>query len=104
MATNLLIRFAGYQLDPGARSLKQDGRPITLSPKSFDLLVFLAQHPHQVVTKEELLAAVWPNSFVEESNLSQHVFLLRKALANGGHGEQLIVTVPGKGYQFAAAV
>jgi eukaryotic-like serine/threonine-protein kinase len=104
LATNLLIRFAGYQLDPGARSLKQDGRPIPLSPKSFDLLVFLAQHPHQVVTKEELLAAVWPNSFVEESNLSQHVFLLRKALANGGHGEQLIVTVPGKGYQFAAAV
>jgi eukaryotic-like serine/threonine-protein kinase len=104
LATNVLIRFAGYQLDPGARSLKQDGRQITLSPKSFDLLVFLAQHPHQVVTKEELLAAVWPNSFVEESNLSQHVFLLRKALANGGRGEQLIVTVPGKGYQFAAAV
>lgn len=104
MANDVLIRFAGYQLDPAARSLKQEERQIPLSPKTFDLLVFLVSHPHQVVTKEELLAAVWPNSFVEESNLSQHVFLLRKALGNSGRGEQIIVTVPGKGYQFAAAV
>ena len=104
MANDVLIRFAGYQLDPAARSLKQEERQIPLSPKTFDLLAFLVSHPHQVVTKEELLAAVWPNSFVEESNLSQHVFLLRKALGNSGRGEQIIVTIPGKGYQFAAAV
>jgi eukaryotic-like serine/threonine-protein kinase len=104
LANDFLIRFAGYQLDPAARSLRREGRQIPLGPKTFDLLFFLVTRPHQVVTKEELLAAVWPNSFVEESNLSQHVFLLRKAIGNSGRGEQIIVTVPGKGYQFAAAV
>lgn len=104
LANEVPIRFAGYQLDPAARSLKHEGRPIPLGPKTFDLLMYLAQHPHQVVTKEELLAGVWPNSFVEESNLSQHVFLLRKALGTSGQGEQIVVTVPGKGYQFAASV
>ena len=91
-------------MDPAARSLKHEERLIPLGPKTFDLLLYLAQHPHQVVTKEELLAGVWPNSFVEESNLSQHVFLLRKALGTIGQGEQVVVTVPGKGYQFAASV
>ena len=91
-------------MDPAARSLKHEERSIPLGPKTFDLLLYLAQHPHQVVTKEELLAGVWPNSFVEESNLSQHVFLLRKALSASGQGEQVVVTIPGKGYQFAASV
>jgi eukaryotic-like serine/threonine-protein kinase len=104
LANDALIRFSGYQLDPAARSLNYEGRPVVLGPKTFDLLVFLATHPHQVVTKEELLASVWPNSFVEESNLSQHVFLLRKALGVAGQDEQIVITVPGKGYQFAAAV
>jgi DNA-binding winged helix-turn-helix (wHTH) protein/tetratricopeptide (TPR) repeat protein len=79
-------------------------RQIPLGPKTFDLLVFLASHPYQVVSKEELLHAVWPNSFVEESNLSQHVFLLRKALVNTGEVTPIVVTVPGKGYQFTAPV
>ena len=91
-------------MDPAARSLKHEERSIPLGPKTFDLLLYLAQHPHQVVTKEELLAGVWPDSFVEESNLSQHVFLLRKALSASGQGEQVVVTIPGKGYQFAASV
>ena len=104
MADDALIRFAGYQLDPAARTLRYEGQPIALGPKTFDLLVFLAQHPHKVVTKDELLEAVWPNSFVEESNLSQHVFLLRKALSNTGQAEQIVTTVPGKGYQFTATV
>jgi Tol biopolymer transport system component len=64
----------------------------------------MAQHPHQVVAKDELMAALWPDSFVEESNLTQHIFLLRKALAENGQGERIIVTVPGKGYQFTAAL
>ena len=104
MADNVIIRFSGFHLDPAARSLEYEGRQITLGPKTFDLLFFLATHPHQVVTKEELLTALWPNSFVEESNLSQHVFLLRKALASNGQSGQIVVTVPGKGYQFAAAL
>jgi Tol biopolymer transport system component/DNA-binding winged helix-turn-helix (wHTH) protein len=73
-----------------------------LRSKTFDLLLYLAQHPHQVVTKDELMAALWPDSFVEESNLTQQIFLLRKALSENGQGERIVVTVPGKGYQFAA--
>jgi len=104
LPSDCLIRFAGFELDPAARSLRQNGHPVTLGPKTFDLLLYLAAHPHQLVTKDQLLTAVWPNSFVEESNLSQHVFLLRRALAVGGHGDQIVVTVPGKGYHFSAAV
>jgi Tol biopolymer transport system component/DNA-binding winged helix-turn-helix (wHTH) protein len=99
-----LIRFEGFELRPAARSLSWNGRDIVLRSKTFDLLLYLAQHPHQVVTKEELLSALWPDSFVEESNLAQHVFLLRKALAENGQGERVVVTVPGKGYQFTASL
>ena len=99
-----LIRFEGFELRPAARSLTWNGQPIVLRSKTFDLLLYLAQHPHQVVAKDELMAALWPDSFVEESNLAQHVFLLRKALAETGEGERIVVTVAGKGYQFAAAI
>jgi DNA-binding winged helix-turn-helix (wHTH) protein/tetratricopeptide (TPR) repeat protein len=104
LKNNDLIRFEGYELDPSARSLRREGQSISIKPKTFELLLYLVQHPHQLVTKEELLNAVWPDSFVEEQNLSQHVFLLRKALAAGGRGDQIVVTLPGKGYQFAAIV
>ena len=99
-----LIRFEGLELDPAARTLKRDGQPVVLSPKTFDLLLYLTGNAQQVLSKEQVLAAVWPNAFVEESNLSQHIFLLRKALAGAGLTERIVVTVPGRGYQFAAAV
>jgi DNA-binding winged helix-turn-helix (wHTH) protein/tetratricopeptide (TPR) repeat protein len=99
-----LIRFADYELDPAARTLIQGGRQIVLGPKTFDLLKFLVEHPHRVIYKEELLRALWPEAFVDESNLAQHVFLLRKALATSGSLARAIVTVPGKGYQFTAQV
>ena len=104
MADFALIRFADYELDPAARTLMQRGQPIVLGPKTFDLLKFLVEHPHRVIYKEELLAALWPGAFVDESNLAQHVFLLRKALATSGSLARAIVTVPGKGYQFTAQV
>lgn len=75
-----------------------------VSPRTFDLLAFLVQHPGRVVSKDELLAALWPNSSVEESNLSQHIFLLRKALTNTESGDKLILTIPGRGYQFTPFV
>jgi DNA-binding winged helix-turn-helix (wHTH) protein/Tol biopolymer transport system component len=99
-----LIRFEGFELCPAARSLTWNGQAIVLRSKTFDLLLYLAQHPHQAVTKDELMAALWPDSFVEESNLTQQIFLLRKALSENGQGERIVVTVPGKGYQFAAVI
>ncbi len=99
-----LFQFEGYEVDPAARSVRRGGQPVPLTPKTFDLLLYLVRHPHQLVTKEELLTAVWAGSFVEEGNLSQHVFLLRKALAGTGQAERIVVTIPGKGYQFTAPV
>ncbi len=99
-----MIRFEGFELRPAARSLTFHGQAVVLRSKTFDLLLYLAQHPHQVVTKDELMAALWPDSFVEESNLTQNVFLLRKALTENGQTERIVATVPGKGYQFTAAL
>ena len=104
MPEGTTIYFAGFELNPVARSLKHEGRVVPLGPKTFDLLVYLALHPNQVVTKDELLTALWPSSFVEEGNLSQHVFLLRKALGLVSADQPIVVTIPGKGYQFAAMV
>lgn len=101
---NMFLRFDGFELDPAARTLRREGQIVSIKPKTFDLLQYLAEHPLRPVSKEELLAALWPNSFVEERNLSQHVFLLRKALTASGHDDAVVITVPGKGYQFAAAV
>jgi DNA-binding winged helix-turn-helix (wHTH) protein/tetratricopeptide (TPR) repeat protein len=75
-----------------------------LSSRTFELLWYLAEHPLQVISKDQLMAALWPDSFVEEGNLTQQIFLLRKALASAGMEESLVVTVPGKGYQFAVTV
>ena len=72
-----------------------------MGSKAFEVLVCLVEHAGEVVSKEQLLIEVWPNSFVEESNLSQQVFSLRKAL---GDRSDLIVTIPGRGYQFTGPV
>src|SRR5579864_1035290 len=97
-------RFGPFTVDPAKRILTRDGSPISLTPKAFDLLLYLVQNPNQVVTKEDLLQNVWSGAFVEEGNLTQNVFLLRKALAGAADDSGMIVTIPRKGYQFAAEV
>jgi len=77
---------------------------ITLSPKAFETLLVLVQHSQRVVLKDELMKMLWPDTFVEESNLSQHIFQLRKALGDKAHDPEYIVTVPGRGYRFALKV
>jgi DNA-binding winged helix-turn-helix (wHTH) protein/Tol biopolymer transport system component len=96
-----VYRFDEFELSPVRRIFARNGMPVSISPKAFEVLNYLVAHPGRVVTKDELLKAVWPESFVEESNLSQHVFALRKAL---GDRAGCIVTVPGRGYQFTAQV
>src|ERR1035441_5685717 len=96
-----LYRFEGFELDPCKRILSRDDDPVSLTPKAFDVLSYLVLNPGRVVTKDELLKAVWPDSFVEEGNLAQYISALRRALGNKSF---LIVTVPGHGYQFAAQV
>src|SRR5580700_456843 len=97
-------RFGQFVLDPGRRTLSRADSPISLTPKAFDVLLFLTQNPNRLVTKEELLQAVWRDTFVEEGNLAQYIWHLRKALGDNSEDTRLIVTIARKGYQFTPDV
>src|SRR6202167_6865468 len=97
-------RFGQFVLDPARRTLSRADSPVSLTPKAFDVLLFLVQNPNRLITKEELISAVWAGSFVEDGNLTQNIFLLRKALAQKSEDSGFILTIPRKGYQFAADV
>jgi len=97
-------RFGQFVLDPGRRTLSRADSPVSLTPKAFDVLLFLTQNPNRLVTKEELLRAVWGDTFVEEGNLAQYVWHLRKALGDTSENPRLIVTIARKGYQFTMDV
>jgi adenylate cyclase len=101
-----ILEFGGFTLDPARRMLTGPGGvAIDLKPRVFDTLAVLAAHAGEVVGKHELMKAVWPGVVVEENNLNQAISALRKALGDGGRsGRRLIVTVPGRGYQFAPHV
>ncbi len=83
--------------------LLRDGQPVPVTPKAFDLLAALVEQPGKLISKEELLQKVWPDTFVEESNLAYNVFALRKALGDTAENGQYIETVPKRGYRFTAA-
>lgn len=94
-----VYRFDRFEVMPTERQLLADGVPATLGSRAFDLLVWLIEHRDRLVTKQELLEAVWPGLVVAENNLSVQVSALRKILGAG-----LIATVPGRGFRFAAEV
>jgi TolB-like protein/DNA-binding winged helix-turn-helix (wHTH) protein len=99
-----VYRFGPFALDSRRRTLSRADTPVSLTPKAFDVLLFLAQNPNRLVTKEELLHAVWGDTFVEEGNLKQHISHLRKALGDNAEDARLIVTIARKGYQFTGDV
>src|ERR1700736_834952 len=99
-----LYRFGQFALDSRRRTLSRADSPVSLTPKAFDVLLFLAQNPNRLVTKEELLQAVWGDTFVEEGNLTQYISHLRKALGDNSEDTRLIVTIARKGYQFTVDV
>jgi TolB-like protein/DNA-binding winged helix-turn-helix (wHTH) protein/Tfp pilus assembly protein PilF len=99
-----LYRFGQFVLDQGRRTLSRADSPVSLTPKAFDVLLFLAQNPNRLVTKEELLQAVWGDTFVEEGNLTQYISHLRKALGDNAEDTRMIVTIARKGYQFTVGV
>ena len=98
-----VFEFGPYRLDAMERVLMRDGRPVPLAPKTFDLLLVLVERHGHLVEKERLLQLVWPDTVVEESNLSYNVSILRKTLGDG-EGARLIETVPKRGYRFVAPV
>src|SRR5580692_7148347 len=99
-----VYRFGQFALDSRKRTLSRADSPVSLTPKAFDVLLFLVQNPNRLVTKEELLEAVWGDTFVEEGNLTQYISHLRKALGDNSEDTRLIVTIARKGYQFTADV
>src|ERR1700678_1414344 len=97
-------RFGQFVLDPARRTLSRADSPVSLTPKAFDVLFFLVQNPNRLVSKEELLRAVWGDTFVEDGNLTQYISHLRKALGDNSEDARLIATIARKGYQFAGEV
>jgi DNA-binding winged helix-turn-helix (wHTH) protein/Tfp pilus assembly protein PilF len=99
-----LYEFGPFRVDPEKETLLRAGSPVPLTPKTFQILLVLIRHTKEVVSKDDLLKEVWPDTFVEEGNLSRHIFLLRKALGENPPEQRYILTVPGRGYRLAESV
>src|SRR5918912_430469 len=104
IAERRAYRFGPFQLDIRERRLSRGCEPIPLRLKVFDTLRVLVENAGRLVTKQELLDTVWPETTVEENNLNHNVSVLRKALGERATGQQYIETVPRVGYRFAAPV
>src|SRR3984957_2574249 len=102
--TQEAISFGPFSLIASARLLTKAGAPIALSSRALDILIVLLSHPNDVVSKNELLAQVWPDVTVEEGSLRFHMTYLRKALGDGKDGARYITTLPGRGYCFVAPI
>jgi len=96
--------FDSFQVDARRRLLFQEGRPVRVTPKAFDILLGLVRSGGRVISKHELMSSIWPNCFVEEGNLAQNIFLLRRVLGERKNEHKYIITIPGVGYRFAPYV
>src|SRR2546425_11193789 len=101
---NHFYEFDPFRIDVTERLVLRDGSPITLPPKAFDILLALVRESGHVLEKRELIDIVWPDTFIEENNLTQYISALRKALGDDRHGQRYIETVARRGYRFRAPV
>jgi DNA-binding winged helix-turn-helix (wHTH) protein/TolB-like protein/Flp pilus assembly protein TadD len=99
-----LYEFAAFRLDPFKRMLTREAEPVALTSKAFELLLALLEQRGQVVGKDELMARLWPDTIVEENNLTVNMTTLRKALGESTQQPRFIITIPGRGYRFIAEV
>src|SRR5882724_7588121 len=102
--TGHLYKFGPFLLDTAQQALSRSGAPVSLTPKTYDLLLVLVESHGRLLSKDELMRALWPNSFVEESNLTQQISMLRRVLGESAGEDRYIVTISGRGYRFAPAV
>ena len=96
--------FGPFRVDVANLLLFRDGQPLSLAPKAVETLIALVQHGGQLVKKDDLIRIVWSERVVDESNLSQNIYLLRKTLGEGANGQSYIKTVPRRGYRFVGEV
>jgi TolB-like protein/DNA-binding winged helix-turn-helix (wHTH) protein/Tfp pilus assembly protein PilF len=99
-----VYEFGDFRLDAGKRLLWRAGAQVPLTPRVFETLLFLVEHHDTVLDKERLMEAVWPDSIVEENNLTQNISTLRRVFGETPGSHHYIVTVPGRGYRFVAGV
>ena len=96
--------FGPFHLIPVQRLLLEGEKPLRLGSRALEILIALVERHNELVTKEELMARVWPNVFVESSNLTVHIAALRRVLGDGLNGNRYLVNIPGRGYRFVAPV
>ncbi len=97
--------FLGFRIDSRQQVLlKPDGQPVSLSSRAFQTLLFMVEHPGDLLNKEVLMRAVWPDTVVEENNLNQCITTLRRVLGDTRESPRFIATIPGRGYRFIAPV
>src|SRR5215813_190209 len=99
-----IYEFGQFRLDAHEGVLLKDGRPVSLTPKVFDMLVLLVENRGHLVSKEEIMSQLWPESFVEEVNVNRNISTLRRVLADSPNDPSYIETVPKRGYRFIAPV
>lgn len=101
---NYFYDFGAFRLDTLKRNLLHNGQDLQIKPKAFETLLFLIERRGEIVSKSELMNAVWANTFVEENNLTQQISALRKKIGEFGAGDEFIVTMPKQGYKFVQIV
>ena len=103
-SSNHCYEFGPFRMNVGQRLLTREGDAISLPPKATDILLLLLQNAGELVEKDDLMREVWPDSFVEEGNLTQNIFTLRRALGDNRSNARFIETVTGRGYRLIAPV
>jgi DNA-binding winged helix-turn-helix (wHTH) protein len=98
------ISFGPFRVLPAQRLLLYADKAVPLGSRALDILIALVERSGELLGKDELMARVWPNTFVEPANLTVHVAALRRALGDGRDGNRFIVNIPGRGYQFVGVV
>src|SRR5262245_19903447 len=104
LSINHLYRFGEFTLDTSQRVLLRDGKPVALTPKVFDTLLILIDNKGRIVTKDEMMNRLWPDTFVEQTNLSFNIKQLRKTLGDDARNPAYIETISRRGYRFIARV
>jgi len=98
------VSFGPFRLLPTRFLLLEEDKPVSLGSRALEILTVLLERPGELVSKQELMARVWPNVFVEPANLTVHMSALRRTLRDGRDGNRFIINVPGRGYSFVASV
>lgn len=98
------ISFGPFLFLPGQCLLLEGNKPVQLGSRALEILIILLERPGKLVTKQELMARVWPNLFVEPANLPVNIAVLRRALRDGRDGNRFIINIKGRGYRFVAPI